>query len=671
MHSFQTKWSPVGTLLLLCGTVLSTAALAAAPATDLPIELTLEELVNIQVTSVSKRATDLSQSPAAISVITAEEIQRSGLGSLPETLRLAPGLTVARINSNEWAISSRGFNNQYASKLLVLVDGRSIYSPMFGGVYWNAQDIMLENIDRIEVIRGPGAVLWGANAVNGVINIISKTAKETQGGLLTAVYGTEEQPSISVRYGGQLQDDLHYRVYAKHSNRQGYVDNANGDAPDDWDTTRGGIRLDWEPSEMDTLTFQGEYYEATVGEYFERVRLEPPFLEGEVLHHDNHGGHLLGRWTHNVSDTSTLTLQTYYDRFRQGDGDVLERRDTFDLDLQHQFLLGQSHNIVWGGGFRYTSDQLPPSFYLTFTPREQTEHLYNLFIHDEITLIPERLALTLGSKIEHHDHTGFEVQPSARLLWSPTDQSALWASISRAVRTPARFDRGSRLNSAVSATESGMPLLVALVADSSAVSETLIAYELGYRIEPTSNISLDLAGYYNVYEDIFAYVQGPLVVESEPAPEHLYLPLLYENIVSGESFGIEASADWRVTRQWRISASYTWAHMRLRPDETSERANPRHQFQIRSYLDLSTQLQFNSALYYVGKIETTRDNDYVPIDAYMRLDLGLSWSPVPNLTLEIWGQNLLDERHTEFGSFKTQTLTEIPRGVRGKITWTF
>lgn len=633
-------------------------------------DLTIEELMDESVTSVSKKETKLSESPAAIAVITQEDIRRSGHASVPELLRMVPGLDVARIHGNEWAVSARGFTGQYANKLLVLVDGRSVYSPMFAGVYWNTQNLMLEDIARIEVIRGPGATLWGSNAVNGVINITTRSSKETQGGFVTTSFGTEERPSTSIRYGGQLAPQLYYRAYASYFDRHGFVEPGQASA-DSWDMARVGARLDWEPADRDLFTFQADYYRGSVGEHFEGVTLNPPFTTSQNLIHHNFGGNVLGRWSREFSPASQLMVQAYFDRFHQWDGDIAETRDTFDLDAQHRFPLGARHDVVWGFGYRHTEDRLAGSFYLSFKPEQAHERLGSVFLQDEIALVCDQLTFTVGSKFEHNQNTGLEVQPSGRLLWTPTSRQTVWASISRAVRTPSRYDRDSRLNASAFQPPSSPPFLVSLLSSPDAVSEKLTAYEAGYRVEPNKRVSFDFAGFYNVYDRLLAYVAGPVVFENNPAPSHLLLPLNFENVNSGDTYGSEVSARWQVTNHWKLVASHTWLRMRLHPDQSQAEENPTHKFQLRSYLDLSQNVQLSGAAYYTGGISSPFDNARTRIDSYLRFDLGLSWRPTERIEIGIWGQNLLERRHAEYGSFKTSSLTEVPRSIRTSITWRY
>jgi iron complex outermembrane receptor protein len=640
---------------------LCSVADAAEDFTDLDLATLMN--MDVMVTSVARKESRLFDSPAGVTVITAEDIRRSGLSTLPELLRTVPGLSVARINSNEWAITSRGFNDQYATKLLVLVDGRTIYTPMFSGVYWNANDIVLEDLDRIEVIRGPGAALWGANAVNGVINILTKSAADTQGSLLTSEYGTEQRPTAVLRYGSNVGRSGFYRAYIKHAEWHGVLDPQDGDPPDDWRNTRAGLRFDGQLSAADVLTAQGEYYEASVGEHFERLSLTAPLLEHTYPVHSNNGGHALVRWRRNFSSDSVLTVQSYYDRFHQWDGDNVETRDTVDIDMQHQLRAGTRHGVLWGLGYRYSDDSLPPTFYLSFFPARQSMSLYTGFLQDEIDLLPKRLALTLGAKLEHNEFTGFEFQPNLRLSWSPTARQFLWAAASRAVRTPGRFHFDSRLNVAVSQAPNAPPFLVALISSPAATSEELMAYEAGYRFESSRRYFFDVALYYNRYDKVFTYVPGPVSFESTPAPAHLLLPLTQTNLLHGHSYGGELSVHWMPIEDWQLSAGYSRLHIRLHPSNSAAAKDPQIQWQLRSDLNLPYRLQAHVAAYHVDGINSPLNDAVVALDSYLRLDVGLQWQATPDLDLSLRGQNLLDRRHAEFGSFKTSVLAEIPRSV--------
>jgi iron complex outermembrane recepter protein len=633
--------------------------------------LTLEQLVNVQVTSVSKKETDLFTSPAAISVITQEDIRRMGITSIPEALRMIPGMDVAQITGNEWAVSARGFNSEYAGGLLVLIDGRTVYTPASSGVFWDSQDVVMEDLDRIEVIRGPGATLWGANAVNGVVNIITKSAKDTQGGMVSTTFGTEDQPIITVRYGGELATNLYYRVYGKYSNHLGLETSTGGDAPDDSNALLGGFRMDYEPSTQNNLTLQGDYYNNDAGRQVNQVTLDPAAVQPMNVTEHNSGGNAVGRWTHSFSEDSQLTLQTYYDHVEQGNGFGEEIRNTFDIDLQHRFALGTRNDIVWGAGYRYTDIKETPSFYLTWTPESQALQFGNLFVQDDITLVRDRLHFILGSKLEHNDLTGFEIQPSARLLWTPTEHQTVWAAVSRATQTPGLVYRDGRFNVAAFQPPASPPILVSILANPNLEAENLVAYELGYRIEPVRRLSFDATVFYNVYGNVITAVPNATEFEPSPAPPHLLTSSTWQNSDSGETYGTELSAQWQVMDRWRLTASYTFLHMQLRPDPTADSSSPQQQFQIRSYLDLPHHIEFNGALYYVDQISAPSGTTLTMIPSYIKLDLGITWHPTKSLEIGIWGKDLLDNEHPEFAALETTLITEMPRSVMGTITWHF
>ncbi len=637
------------------------AALAVAHATDSAAlaDLSLEELMNESVTSVSKKATRLDESPAAITVISNDDIRRLGITSIPEALRLVPGMDVARITANRWAVSARGFNTEFAGKLLVLIDGRSVYNPSFSGVFWDAQDLVLEDLDRIEVIRGPGAALWGANAVNGVVNIITKGAKETQGMLFSSVVGTEEQPSTSLRYGGQLGPHLFYRAYLKYFNRAGFVDSEGRDAHDAWNSARGGFRLDWEPFKTDSVTLQGDYYRSEIGGRFVVAELTPPFSKVLDRTSSNMGANVLGRWTHRFSESSQLTIQSFYDHSTHQTV-ASEINDVADLDIQHRFALGSRNDIVWGLGYRHSVNEIPRSSILLVTPRRRAFNLYTAFLQDQITLVSKRLSLILGSKFEHNDYTGFEIQPNGRLLWTPDDKQTFWAGVSRAVRTPSRVETTRRYSlAAFQPSPFAPPVEVVSFGNPGQTSEIVLSYELGYRVRPVRQLSLDLAAFYNVYDRLIDPngIPGELRFEGD----RFVQPINGGNTQSGESYGVELSVQWKVTERWRLISDYSWLKLQLRPEEIEEKGSPQQQFRLRSYLDRSVA--------YVDRIVENTTGQAIP--AYVRADIGLVWRPRENLEVGIWGQNLLDNRHPEFGDIFASSPVEVPRSVLGRITWRF
>ncbi len=444
--------TPVRRLFLLgfLGTFLA-ATMWAQTSQNLPdvTAISLEDLMNLQVTSVSKRAQKLADAAAAIFVITQDDIRRSGAASIPEALRMVPGLEVARIDENKWAIGSRGFNGRFDNKLLVLIDGRSVYTPLFSGVYWNVQDVMLEDVDRIEVIRGPGATLWGANAVDGVINIITKSAKLTQGALVTAEGGNEEETAESARYGGKAGDNVYYRAYAKYSDWEPSVDATGANGSDGWHTIRGGFRVDSNPSKADSLTVQGDLYRTNYGETLTIPTLTAPYSTTFPNDGNYSGGNILGHWNHAFSRSST-SLQMYFDNTNTVDNSLFrDHEGVYDIDFQHDLHVGESQEFVWGLGYRSIQDSNVSSFTVSLQPNHSWLNQFSGFVQDEVSLFDRRLRVTLGSKFEHNDFTGFEVEPNIRFVGVISKNQSVWAAISRAVRTPALTEEGLRLDEAV------------------------------------------------------------------------------------------------------------------------------------------------------------------------------------------------------------------------------
>lgn len=645
----------------------ATPAVAAVTAADLA-DLSIEQLMNESVTSVSKKETDLDQAPAAISVITGDDVRRLGITSIPEALRLVPGMNVARINGNQWAISSRGFNLRHANKLLVLMDGRSVYTPSFGGVYWDAQDMILEDLNQIEVIRGPGATLWGANAVNGVINITSKNSKETQGGLFSTTAGSEDQPAMSLRYGGKVSEELHYRVYLKYFDREGLLNPDGSDAPDAWDSVRGGFRTDWEPTGEDLITLQGDYHSMQTRENVTTPRFTPPFSETVPMDSESYGGNLLGRWTRTFSDQSRFSLQAYFDSFRHGSGATDETRDTADIQFEHRLPIGTWNDLVWGLGYRFTTDEFTQSELTQWTPASRDLQFYSAFIQDEITVIRDRLRVILGSKFEHNDYTGWEIQPGVRLLWTPTTRQTVWASASHAAGTPSRLYRDARVNLEAYQPPGSPVLGDAWIGNPDFESETVDAFEIGYRIEPAPNLSVDLTAFYNLYNDLSGVEVGPL----EPEGDHVLVPLNFANNESGETYGFEASVQWMPCDPLRLTANYSLLQMDLGPTGLVGLGSPQQQVSLRSYLTLPWNLEFNSSVAFVDEVDSlTHTGSTRAIPAYVRVDAGLVWHPRESLEIGLWGQNLLDRQHPEFSSQISDGITEIPRSIVGKITWRF
>ncbi len=634
----------------------------------------IEDLMNIEVTSVSKKEERLFQTAAAVSVITQDQIRHSGLTSIPELLRLVPGLDVARIDGNKWAISSRGFNGRVANKLLVLIDGRSVYSPETSGVYWEVQDLAIEDIERIEVVRGPGGTLWGANAVNGVINIITKHSEETLGALFTAGAGTQEQGFGTVRYGSKIGEGSYYRVYGKYFKRHGMIDVSGANANDGQQAVRGGGRLDWQMSDRDALTLEGDLYHTNLRETALGISAAAPFAPPVNTKGDFSGVSLLGRWKRNFSDRSDMTLQVYYDRFDRHISALSDHISTVDLDFQHNLAVGARQSFVWGLGYRLISHAAKTngSSPIQFNPAQKTFPLFSGFAQDEITLVKDRLRLMIGAKLEHNSFSGFEAQPSVRLSWTPTPRQTVWASVSRAVRTPARTEQDIRVN--YQAIPGPIASVVAVVGSPSAKSEALVAYELGYRAQPFHKLSLDVATFSNTYHHLTSFEPGLPFLETNPLPVHLLVPVRYANLFYGETYGAEASVNYDATRRWKIQGSYSFLRVQLHPgagsadvrSESAEGDNPRHQFQVHSYFKLSPRLDLDLSLYHVSRLLSQ------PVPRYTRVDTRVGWRVREGIELSVGLQNLLDERHVEFAGADAAVLISQPqRSAYGKLSWHF
>ena len=641
--------------------------------------MSMEDLMNLQVTSVSKRTQKVADAAAAIFVITQEDIRRSGATSIPEALRLAPGLEVARIDQNKWAIGSRGFNGRFDNKLLVLIDGRSVYTPLFSGVYWNVQDVMLEDVDRIEVIRGPGATLWGANAVDGVINVITKKAKATQSAVVTAGAGTDERAAGGVRYGGKLGDNTYYRAYTKYFDWGPSAYPSGMTAHDGWDALRGGFRADWTPAGANSLTVQGDVYRSRFDETLTVASLSAPYSNTFPNDGKYSGGNILGRWNH-TSERSSMSLQMYYDNTTITDHSLFgDHQNILDLDFQHGFHVGDSQQFVWGLGYRSIRDKNESSFTVSLQPNQVTLNQFSTFLQDEISLVDNRLQITLGSKFERNEFTGFEIEPNARLLWNLTPNQSVWTAVSRAVRTPALTEEGLRLNSAVippgaPSNPTPFPAVIAVFGSHQFNSEDLLAYELGYRVQATSNLSLDIATFYNNYSNLRTAEPGTPFVEGSPAPTDIVIPFVAGNKMSGGTYGVELFADWKVVPKWRLAGSYSYLQMDIHKnanslDPTPDNPNgssPRHQWYLRSSIDLPKHFDQDTTLRFVDQLPGLN------VPSYYSLDAHLGWRPVTRVELSIGGQNLLNNWHFEFmPDFVNTSPTVVKRSIFGSITVKF
>ncbi len=666
-------------LLFLSFTSTSLAQMEHEEIVEELTSLSLEELMNYDVLTVEKRLKKVQNTPSAIYIITNEELKRSGATSIAEALRGVPGIQVSRIDSNLWAISSRGFNERYSNKLLVMIDGRTVYTPIFSGVYWDVQDTVLEDIDRIEVVRGPGSTIWGANAVNGVINVLTKDASKTQGWLLSQIIGNEDRIISTVRYGGKFNEDIYYRVYAKYTKRDGFVDMDGNENTDDWRTERTGFRLDWLPCGNGKLTLQGDLYAGRVhSREVIPVFYKPYSVDSRIKEHVS-GANLLTRYNYSFSSNSSVVLQFYYDsvkrsqRFSIPDYHEDYRIDTADLDITHNFTF-LNHHLTWGGGVRFISDHIDNNTHITFDPERDRQYIYNLFAQDEIELIKDVLYFTLGTKVEHNEYTDFEYEPSARLLWHPAPDNTIWASVSRAVRTPSRIEMDGRIDQKVLTTDSlPLPVLVSLISKDGFKSEDLLAYELGYRTTPLKNLYLDIALFYNEYDDLRSFEEGQPFFEATPVA-HYTVPYYGENKLYGESYGGELFLKYKPARNWKLSFSYSYLQMQIHRkkhgtdslSESLEGESPHNQFSIASYYDITPNLEFDAFLYYIDNLPA-----YDIKDNFMT-NLRIGWRPDNNTELSLTVQNAFDDKHPEIGSrYVSSDTVQIQRSIYTKLTVRF
>ena len=656
------------------------ASLASAEEKNEALDLSVEDLLNVKVTSVAKKAQSLNDAAAAAFVISNEDIKRSGATNIPDALRLAPGLDVARIDANKWAVSARGFNGRRANKLLVLIDGRSAYTRSFAGVYWENQDVMIEDIDRIEVIRGPGATLWGANAVNGVVNIITKHSSKTLGASVNLGVGTEEQGFGSLRYGAQLNKDTTGRVYVKGFKRDSNTHTSGNDAGDSWDKVQGGFRLDSQLNTADSLTFQGDIYHSNIDQSSVYQQLAPPFqyAQNDIIRAD--GGNLLGRFQHTFSPTSDYSLQFYYDTYTRDEAALFESRDTLDVDFQHRFTLLDWHEIIWGMTYRYGHDKLKGkrigngTVPYTLNPVSVDDQVFSGFIQDELTLLDDKLWLTIGSKFEHNDYSGFEGQPSARLMWIPHPQHRVWAAVSRAVRTPSRAEQGLSALTAVIPPQalpfppfSTPPTGVFTSGNPNFRSEEVISYELGYRTTLTKSVSLDVTGFYNDYRDLRQGKHGNPV----PSGISFNVPNSFVNALKANSYGVEIATVWQMLDWWRWDVNYSWLQMDLQPSDTITPVGPEQRVSLRGALSPLQGFDFDFWFRYVDSNSAITEFGTLKINPYVTLDLRLAWHPIKDIELSLVGQNLLADKHLEYINENQTTPTAIDRGMYGKFSWTY
>jgi len=627
--------------------------------------LTLEEVMNTQIYSASKRPEKISETAASVYVITAEDIAKSGVTSIPEALRMVPGIDVARTNANTWAISIRGFNTQFSNKLLVLIDGRSVYTPLFSGVYWDSQDYVLDDIDRIEVIKGPGGTLWGANAVNGVINIITKEARKTQGSYASETMSTNGDNSTEVRYGGKTSDIDFYRVYGKYTNTDSLPNSVTGaNNHDDWSKGQAGFRYDFRNSNYDALTFQGDFFDGKKEYPFALPTGSPPFTSGLLTNSGFQGANMMLKWNI-LSDKFKTDIKAYTDYTTRNESPVLQQSiETQDIDVQTQYDYGRN-SFIGGAEARFISYNLINSQYISYAPSESSVSILSTFLQDKITLVPNKVFLTLGSKFDYNDYTDFGVEPNARLSYQIDEHNSVWAAVSQAIRTPTMGE-----NSFTNLTPPGPPLgVISIVGNPSYGSENLTAYEMGYRGDISKNAFFDISTFYNEYTHLKT---GEANSATPP------ITLLTSNNGYGETYGVESYAVWGVNKYWDVKPGYTFLiqNFHLRPGsndttlEHDEERSPQNQFTLGSYVKLAENVNWDSNLYYVGNLHyfTT---DAVPvrtrIDAYTRFDTQIRWNVMKDVELSLIGQNLLDDKHQEFNEVIYNTPSQDRRAVLARV----
>ncbi|HXC59421.1 MAG TPA: TonB-dependent receptor [Steroidobacteraceae bacterium] len=626
-------------------------------------KLSIAELTDIEITSVSRTSESLRGAAAAVVVVTSEDIHRSGASTVPDVLRGLPGIYVGQRNSSSWAIGSRGFSSVNSEKLLVLSDTRSIYTPLFSGVQWDVQNYLMEDIDRIEVIRGPGATQWGSNAVNGVINITTKSARDTQGFYAEAGGGSEERAVLALRNGGRIGERGYYRVFGQYFDRDA-SQLADPASLDDWHMGHVGFRTDWEAGAAEALTVQGDWYDGRIGQVGPAVTIIGRPGPAPPLRSQVHGGNILGRWHHTIDEDSNFELRAYYDRTHRDDPSFHDDLDTVDVDFQHHFVL-PSQRITWGLNYRHTSNLNVGKGVFAVDPPRAGDDLFSGFLQDQIVLL-DSLQLTLGSKVEHNDFSGFEVQPSARLAWDLSREQTLWAAVSRAVRVPTRLER----DIAIQVTVPGEDPAAFLLGNHAFESERLLAYELGYRWQISPRLSLDAASFVNRYKGLASLeIEDPFV---NPAGTTIF-PIRTENLTSGRAAGAELLANFAATDRWRLTGSYSYLHLKIEPHGQDQNrgafvagSTPRHQFGLRSAVDVHG-VQIDAFLRREGAIRS--DPQIVTgegIAAYTELDLraARAWN---RLEFELQLRNLLHDGHLEFGAPAQRG--EIERSVHAGVTW--
>ncbi len=645
-------------------------------------QMTLEELMDVQVTSVSKKKQPLADSAAAVFVITREDIKRSGVTNIPDALRMVPGLNVGRIDASKWGVSSRGFNGRFVCYLLVFIDGRSIYTPSFSGVYWENNGVFMEDIERIEVIRGPGGTIWGANAVNGVINIITRKAKDTQGGYFEIGSGSKEKRIAGIRYGGSINSKTFWRIYAK-NHEWGQFDLDSGEnAHDDWGINQAGFRMDSALTEIDELTIIGDIYKGKIHHKMSFVTASPPFMSVNNYTTDISGSNINIKWERTFDEKSDFKLSFYYDTSSRKEAFIDEKNNCFFFDFQNRFPAGSRHDIIWGAGYRHYKDDLESTDIIKMETEDEHHDFFTAFFQDEISFLKNRLFFIIGSKFEKNEYTGFELQPGARLLWKINDKHRLWASVSKAVRIPSRievsatikihaFDSG-KFPGLIPGAPSGIPVILRFLPVPHKENIKLIAYETGYRFMKNDVFSMDLALFFNNYKDIRGTIIPPLPEGLTYDGTAFYYDLAFANNLDACTYGGELSLNFIHKDTVRCNLGYSFIETDFK--DNRDYGSSKHQVSLRAGFNPMPYLSIDAWLRYVDKIKTISTLEGTPfydIDPYTSLDLRIGWDIRKNITLSVVGQNLLKKDNLEFAADSFNLFTRNPRMFYIKLNYKF
>jgi iron complex outermembrane receptor protein len=656
------------TLVLLLALSLSSSALAQVRVPDI-IEMSIEDLMRIDVTGVSRKEERAANVAAAVFVITHDAIRRSGMTSLPDLLRLAPGVDVAQINASKFAVSVRGFNALRANKLLVLVDGRSAYNRLFSGVFWDEQDVMVDDIERIEVIRGPGATIWGANAVNGVINIITKAAADTQGGLVRVDAGVSGQQG-AVRYGGGL-GATRYRLFSQWTAQDGALTAPAVRANDSSSGVTVGFRADRATSPGAVLV-EGAF---TVGRTHALWQnLDPGTSVAAPISNDrseSQSGHLLSRLTRGGPGGGTLQVQAFMDLANRQEPVADFERRIIDVDTQYHRSLAR-HDLVAGAGYRFINERFSGHTNISMVPAVSTASVVTAFVQDDIALFGSRLSVTLGSQFQYDSAAGVGVQPTARAIWKGLPRQRFWAAASRALRTPSLEDRFIRVTLAGPPIENGLPVTIAVIGNPAAMTEELVEAEVGYRLEIGNRATIDVTGFEGRYDHLRTFETEAPIVSFIPTPQ-VFVTTRAANQLEATTRGLEVTAAWAPVPYWRLDGSYSAFRIKpLAPGSldtaaaTTDGNAPRHKWQLRSEFSPGTRARLSMAIFRTGPLAT------LAVDGYTRADVNAEWRFTDQLSAMVVGQNLLNEAHTEFRGSETLLLeTMVPRSATLRLRWTF